>query len=131
MEKKTKVCCICGKEYKGAGNNPWPISGRGNCCDDCNRRLVIPARMRLMNARLDDTKQTSFTLWYLIDLMGLAIKKLKSADLSVSFLEDWPEMRDAILFDHHDLFHDLASKYVFAKDDDLEADYDWKEPSDL
>ena len=43
----THICCICGKEYEGYGNNPEPIKdfSSGSCCDDCNTNLVIPARM--------------------------------------------------------------------------------------
>lgn len=52
-------CCICGKEIIGYGNNPWGAMWKtenGNivepvynidarCCDDCDRRYVIPGRM--------------------------------------------------------------------------------------
>lgn len=41
MEKK---CCICGMEFNGFGNNPEPIMS-GCCCDDCNSKYVIPARL--------------------------------------------------------------------------------------
>lgn len=49
MEKK-HVCCICGKEFEGWGNNPWPIgwdvySEEDRCCDECNIKRVIPARI--------------------------------------------------------------------------------------
>jgi hypothetical protein len=54
METK-KVCCICGKEFTGFGNNPkgavdtnkkviqWSESDR--CCDECNHKYVLPGRM--------------------------------------------------------------------------------------
>lgn len=38
------VCCICGEELKGFGNNPYPISDEGKCCDKCNDK-VIEARI--------------------------------------------------------------------------------------
>lgn len=46
-------CCICGKKDIGWGNNPDPITDKnGNpfpdnarCCDECNNKLVIPARL--------------------------------------------------------------------------------------
>ena len=41
MEKK---CCICGKEFIGIGNNAEPIK-KGFCCDSCNSRFVIHARI--------------------------------------------------------------------------------------
>lgn len=42
--KPTKTCCLCGKEFKGYGNNAGPVAD-GICCDDCNRDKVIPARV--------------------------------------------------------------------------------------
>lgn len=52
MEKKQKniaamrhKCCICGKRFVGYGNNPRPVKRSGVCCDDCNRNVVIPARL--------------------------------------------------------------------------------------
>lgn len=41
-------CCICGKHIQGEfGNNPWPIYEMSlECCDECNRNVVIPARER-------------------------------------------------------------------------------------
>ena len=43
-------CCICGKEFNGYGNNPYPVgwdvyTDEDRCCDDCNERYVIPARI--------------------------------------------------------------------------------------
>ena len=40
------TCCICGKEFTGYGNNPDPVKSDGKCCDNCNRDVVIPARMK-------------------------------------------------------------------------------------
>lgn len=46
-------CCICGEEIDDYGNNPWPISTHPHdvCCDECNREVVIPERIRLIQAR--------------------------------------------------------------------------------
>ena len=55
-------CCICGKKIKGWGNNPdcaaWKThDGKiempgfkedDRCCNDCNRRFVIPGRIYRM-----------------------------------------------------------------------------------
>ena len=41
MEKK---CCICERKLNGYENNAYPIK-EGMCCDNCNIRLVVPARM--------------------------------------------------------------------------------------
>lgn len=46
-DKKQKVCCICGKEFDGWGNNPWPIVEDGECCDECNMTRVVPARIEM------------------------------------------------------------------------------------
>ena len=49
---KKSRCCLCGKEFDGFGNDPRPVMeafGKGEwnvCCDDCNMRRVIPARMK-------------------------------------------------------------------------------------
>ena len=41
------ICWICGKRFKGYGNNPEPIkkSEDGVCCDECNKTVVIQARI--------------------------------------------------------------------------------------
>lgn len=40
-------CCICGKEFEGYGNNPYPLADGEDkrCCDECNWAYVIPARL--------------------------------------------------------------------------------------
>ena len=46
MNKKEKmICCICGNEFEGFGNNPEPVKSEGRCCDKCNQEVVIPARL--------------------------------------------------------------------------------------
>lgn len=44
------VCCICGKEFTGWGNNPYPVvkTEDARCCDKCNDEKVIPARILAM-----------------------------------------------------------------------------------
>lgn len=59
MEKK--VCCICGKEFEGWGNNPYgAIEENGKiaswtasdyCCDECNAEHVITGRLIIMQAK--------------------------------------------------------------------------------
>lgn len=46
VEEKEK-CCFCGKEIVGWGNNPYPASKEGRCCDECNVRIVIPIRIMM------------------------------------------------------------------------------------
>lgn len=45
-----EICCLCGRLFRGFGNNPWPLSDNPNdrCCDDCNATRVIPARIDRM-----------------------------------------------------------------------------------
>ena len=42
-------CNICGIDIDDMGNNPWPIcleeDNRSRCCNECNEKYVIPARM--------------------------------------------------------------------------------------
>mgnify|MGYP003313527554 CR=1 FL=1 len=38
MEKQK--CCICGKEFVGWGNNPYPLKNEGRCCDECNNVVI-------------------------------------------------------------------------------------------
>mgnify|MGYP000340447511 FL=1 len=38
------ICSICGKKYDGYGNNAQPINDE-RCCDECNRKVVIPIRI--------------------------------------------------------------------------------------
>lgn len=47
------ICSICERNYRGWGNNAWPIATAaggpsGRCCDDCNREVVLPARLLLV-----------------------------------------------------------------------------------
>lgn len=46
---KHERCCICGKEICGWGNNPEPIKQDGECCDECNAKYVVPARIGEMH----------------------------------------------------------------------------------
>lgn len=53
MSNEKKKCCICGKEFQGWGNNPWPVKEDGECCDACNQLKVIPARLRQVYASVN------------------------------------------------------------------------------
>jgi hypothetical protein len=44
-----RLCCFCGQPFGEFGNNPEPLNPYSErCCDDCNARVVIPARLRLL-----------------------------------------------------------------------------------
>lgn len=49
-EAKENFCCICGEPIEGYGNNPEPYKSAedGQCCDGCNLKFVIPARLEQM-----------------------------------------------------------------------------------
>lgn len=52
------VCCICGKEFEGFGNDPYPVKQTGRCCNDCNTMYVVEARLdKLLNGVEDGYKQ--------------------------------------------------------------------------
>tara|TARA_R110002020_G_scaffold369320_2_gene581149 strand:- start:3466 stop:3702 length:237 start_codon:yes stop_codon:yes gene_type:complete len=47
-EGEKKTCCLCGTVFTEWGNNPEPIKSfeEGKCCNYCNDKHVIPARIR-------------------------------------------------------------------------------------
>ena len=45
---ESKICCICKKPFDGYGNNAEPVCA-GSCCDECNMKEVIPARLRMLD----------------------------------------------------------------------------------
>ena len=50
--KGMKMCAICGSMFSGDGNNPVPVivgDVGARCCDNCDRHIVIPARMYIDN----------------------------------------------------------------------------------
>lgn len=49
---EVKKCCICGCEFTGWGNNPWPVvkDEDAYCCNDCDAMYVLPARIAEMYA---------------------------------------------------------------------------------
>jgi len=58
MENEVKKCCICGREFTGWGNNPYPISENldDTCCDECNSMYVIPAKIVQLYSRKEEEK---------------------------------------------------------------------------
>lgn len=51
IEMKYK-CVFCGKEHEGYGNSCWPIYNdeKVRCCDNCNRYIVVPERIKAAEA---------------------------------------------------------------------------------
>ena len=48
-------CYICGKEFEGFGNNPYPLAAEpeSRCCDECNEVVVMPIRLRILQRQND------------------------------------------------------------------------------
>lgn len=55
-EDKQEKCVICGKPISGYGNNPYPVKKDGRCCDECNWKVVIPARLKNLKEELETAK---------------------------------------------------------------------------
>ena len=53
-EAKEEICCICGDAIEGYGNNPRPYKHEGRCCDACNLKFVIPARLAELSSSDED-----------------------------------------------------------------------------
>lgn len=44
------TCCLCGVVHEGYGNNPYPLKEDGECCPDCNMK-VISERLKRANLK--------------------------------------------------------------------------------
>lgn len=48
-------CCLCGREFEGYGNNPYPLCEESDyesrCCNDCDSKFVVPARIEMSYTR--------------------------------------------------------------------------------
>jgi hypothetical protein len=45
-DEEVRDCSLCGRKFRGMGNNPEPLAEfEQRCCDECNQTKVIPARM--------------------------------------------------------------------------------------
>lgn len=45
-------CSVCDGEFAGHGNNAEPYA-KGKCCEECNNKYVLPARLRQMTLPLE------------------------------------------------------------------------------
>lgn len=64
MEKKKGFkCCICGRwsfgwgDNQEYGNNPHPYVEKGECCNDCNRFVVLPMRLERLFKGVNDVQK--------------------------------------------------------------------------
>lgn len=51
-------CSICGKQYKGYGNNALSVNN-GRCCDSCNETIVVPRRFQDARNRRKENKNAN------------------------------------------------------------------------
>lgn len=79
---KRLTCSICGCEIEGFGNNPWPLwlGEDDRCCDSCNSRLVVPARIAGFGSVVENVLDESRTPTAIVD-------SLRSRGLDTQMLE--------------------------------------------
>lgn len=68
MKTKTRTynqagkCSLCTGTYVNYGNNPEPLKEfHERCCDKCDMKYVIPARMRLLTKMQDKETARRFS----------------------------------------------------------------------
>ena len=60
MEDYEFECCICHRKIVGKySNNPFPVVNAGECCDECNVRVVLPARYKHFRKLRNDTDRVA------------------------------------------------------------------------
>lgn len=86
-------CVICGGPLGKYGNNAQPVAD-GRCCDDCNVRKVIPARIKLSansikNESLDDEDEFEEKIEKLYDemLQAAASDPNRAEELAYEYLD--------------------------------------------
>lgn len=74
-------CCLCGQEFEGFGNNPWPLNNDENarCCDKCNAEKVIPARIMQAYSKKEDIKEGEYSDIYGEEVDYTDMRKLITA----------------------------------------------------
>ena len=59
---ENKVCCFCKKDAGRYGNNPEPVMGTpSKCCDECNIKVVLPARFSMTLRRFNAKRKAGET----------------------------------------------------------------------
>ena len=61
LTEDKETCVLCGKHIDGYGNNPAPLADEGKCCDSCNSKRVIPARLKAMKVNKMNEDNKSLT----------------------------------------------------------------------
>lgn len=116
----TIVCCFCKKDAGKYGNNPEPVMGTPNkCCDQCNLKVVLPARFN-MTARFNATRKAGETKAKYVpaelkEKKEIAVATTKSGEVLTFPLQNGEgdviddakevEMDGEIVLSGHDAFH--------------------------
>lgn len=105
-----KKCCVCGMEFNGYGNNPDPVYEKYSmeaCCDSCNFRAVIPARIEERATSLGNdpklvregdilsimwTKESDAPTKYLLE-EGKLLKGKVSKITKTDFIGNWGDFK--------------------------------------
>ena len=48
------TCVLCNEQNKGYGNNPEPLASEGQCCNDCNIKVIVARFMTTPNEEFND-----------------------------------------------------------------------------
>ena len=59
----SEICCICKQPIEGYGNSAEPVCS-GTCCDRCNMDVVLPARVKELHNRKNDTYDDDIDDYY-------------------------------------------------------------------
>ena len=51
MTTENGTCVLCGRPITGWGNNPYPLAEDGECCDQCNGRVIQARLIRAIRAQ--------------------------------------------------------------------------------
>lgn len=53
MANELFTCCFCGQKFDTKqANNAEPVIMKGQCCNECNFKYVIPVRVKLAKGML-------------------------------------------------------------------------------
>jgi 1-deoxy-D-xylulose 5-phosphate reductoisomerase len=79
VSNEKHVCCICKKIFNGEGNNPDPVENKGRCCNDCNAKYVIAARIGMLGIipSKDEIKKSADIAREAVAMSGCLIAKTK------------------------------------------------------
>ena len=115
LSQEDKTCVICGKDYDGYGNNAEPVAD-GKCCDDCNIKIVIPARLKQMKGLKESSDQgyeldviVKDSIHHLVNDLG---KDPDAEDFADDVVADIEDNYDSIAPDDFNKYQDWVSQIM-------------------